>query len=324
MLREAAMARPQISWRRALEIGNEQTMRASVGSNFRRTKALQGILSVVPTVVILIFIRFYPIAEAIYRSFTDWNGLYRNNWIGLQNYVDIFTNSPFWTLLRNSFVLLISVPLQIFIGLLVAVLLYEEVSGWRFFRAIVYVPQIISAVIIGYLFRIAFGLDGPVNLVLRDIGMQFLAGEWLGNSATALFVLVFCLTWFSIGWQAIVILGGMSKLSPSILESASLDGANFWQKTFLVIVPMIARTIEYGAIMSIVWTFTGTFAFIYSVTYGGPGYETSTIDYMIYTKFYQASANYGFATALAVVLLVIILVLTYGEMTFTNKVSEWE
>jgi multiple sugar transport system permease protein len=76
--------------------------------------------------------------------------------------------------------------------------------------------------------------------------------------------------------------------------------------------------------MSIVWTFTGTFAFIYSITYGGPGYETTTIDYMIYTKFYQASANYGFATALAVILLVIILILTYIEMRFTNSVSDWE
>jgi multiple sugar transport system permease protein len=299
-------------------------MKASRHAGFRRIKAIQAILSIVPTIVILVFMRFYPIAEAIYRSFTDWNGLYRNNWVGLQNYVTIFTNSPFWTLLRNSFVLLISVPLQLLFGLLVAVLLYEEVSGWRFFRAIVYVPQIISAVIIGYLFRIGFGLDGPVNRILRDLGAQFMAIEWLGNSASALFVLVFCLTWFSIGWQAIVILGGMSKLSPSILESASLDGANFWQRTFLVIVPMISRTIEYGAIMSIVWTFTGTFAFIYSTTYGGPGYETSTIDYMIYTKFYQASANYGFATALAVILLIIVVALTLAEMTYTNRVSEWE
>jgi multiple sugar transport system permease protein len=299
-------------------------MRIAGAPGFRKAKAVQGVLSVVPTLVILLFIRFYPIAEAIYRSFTNWDGLYRNEWVGLKNYVDIFTNSPFWTLLRNNFVLLISVPLQIVLGLFVAVLLYEEVAGWRFFRAIVYVPQIISAVIIGYLFRIAFGLDGPINVVLRNLGLKFMAIEWLGDSATALFVLVFCLTWFSIGWQAIIILGGMTKISPSVLESAHLDGANFWQRTFLVIVPMISRTLEYGAIMSIVWTFTGIFAFIYSITYGGPGYETSTIDYMIYTKFYQASANYGFATGLAVILLIIIMVLTFAEMTFTNKVSEWE
>ncbi len=299
-------------------------MRTTTRSNFRRIKAWQGVLSVLPVLFIMVFIRFYPIGEAIYRSFTNWNGLYQNDWVGLKNYVDIFTNSPFWTLLRNSLVLLISVPLQIFLGLLVAVLLYEEVVGWKFFRTIVYVPQIISAVIIGYLFRIAFGLDGPVNLVLHKLSMDFLAIEWLGNAASALFVLVFCLTWFSIGWQAIVILGGMSKISPSVIEAASLDGANFWQRAFYIIVPMISRTLEYGAIMSIVWTFTGTFAFIYSITYGGPGYETSTIDYMIYTKFYQASANYGFATGLAVILLVIIMVLTIAEMQFTNKVSEWE
>jgi len=299
-------------------------MKAFPSSNARTTKAIQGYLSAIPAIVIMLFIRFYPIAEAIYRSFTNWDGLYKNDWVGFKNYIDIFTNSPFWTLLRNSFVLLISVPLQIIIGLLIAVLLYEEIAGWRFFRAIIYIPQIISAVIIGYLFRIAFGLDGPINLVLRRLGLQFLSIEWLGNSGTALFVLVFCLTWFSIGWQAVVILGGMTKISPSIIESANLDGANFWQRTFLIIVPMISRTIEYGAIMSIVWTFTGTFAFIYSITYGGPGYETSTIDYMIYTKFYQASANYGFATGLAVILLIIILVLTVAEMRFTNKVSDWE
>ena len=287
-------------------------------------KAWQGVLSILPVVVIMLVIRYYPIAEAIYRSFTNWDGLYKNDWVGLSNYIEIFTNSPFWTLLRNSFVLLISVPLQIFFGLMIAILLYEEVAGWQFFRAIIYVPQIISAVIIGYLFRVAFGLDGPINMVLRNIGLDFLAIEWLGNAGTALTVLVLCLTWFSIGWQAVVILGGMTRIPPSVLESASLDGANFWQRAFKIVVPMIARTLEYGAIMSIVWTFTGTFAFIYSITYGGPGYETSTIDYMIYTKFYQASANFGFATALAVILLIIIMILTFVEMYYTNRISDWE
>ncbi len=291
---------------------------------FRRIKTLQAVLSILPVILVLLAMRLYPIFAAIYRSFTNWNGLYRNDWIWLENYVDIFTNSPFWMLLRNSLVLLISVPLQIVFGLIVAVLLYEEVSGWRFFRAIVYLPQIISAVTIGYLFRVAFGLDGPINLVLRNVGLKFMAIEWLGSSTTGLGVLVFCLTWFSIGWQAIVILGGMSKISPEVFEAAKMDGANFWQRTFLVIVPMISRTIEYGLIMSMVWTFTSVFAFIYSITSGGPGYETSTIDYMIYTKFYQASANYGFACALAVLLLIIILIFTIAEMRYTNKASQWE
>lgn len=292
--------------------------------SIRKIKISEGILSIIPVVIILIFIRFYPIVMAIYRSFTNWNGLYRSDWIGLHNYVEIFTNSPFWTLLRNSMVLLTTVPLQLMIGIFVAVLLYEEVKGWRFFRVIIYFPQIISAVTIGYLFRVAFSLDGPVNLVIRDIGLKYFAIEWLGDTATALGVLVFCLTWFSIGWQAIVILGGMSKISPEVFEAAKMDGANYWQRTFYVVIPMISRTIEYAVIMSMVWTLTSIFAFIFTITAGGPGYETSTIDYMIYIKFYQAGAPYGMASAFAVILLIIILVITIAEVRYTNKASEWE
>ncbi len=292
--------------------------------SMRATRKKEAALSILPVIIILLFMRVYPMAAAIYRSFTNWNGLYRNDWVGLKNYFDIFSNSLFWMLLKNSMVLLMSVPFQILIGLLVAVLLYEEVAGWRFFRAIVYLPQIISAVTIGYLFRVSFGLDGPVNIVLRKIGLDILAIEWLGNSATGLLILVFCLTWFSIGWQALVILGGMSKISPDIFEAAELDGASFWQRTFYIVVPMISRTLEYAVIMSMVWTFTSVFAFVYSITSGGPGYETSTIDYMIYTKFYQASANFGYASALAVILLVIIMAFTIVEMRYTNKVSGWE
>jgi len=299
-------------------------MNASKRTGLEQVKFREGVLSILPVIFILLFMRVYPMGAAIYRSFTNWNGLYRNDWVGLENYRAIFTDGLFWMLLRNSFVLLISVPLQVLFGLFVAVLLYEEVKGWRFFRAVVYLPQIISAVTIGYLFRVAFGLDGPVNMVLRNAGLGSIAIEWLGNTTTALIILVLCLTWFSIGWQSIVMLGGMSRISPEVFEAAKMDGANFWQRTFYIVLPMISRTIEYGVIMSMVWTFTSVFAFIFSITSGGPGYETSTIDYMIYTKFYQASANYGYASALAVILLVIILIITVIEMVYTNKASSWE
>jgi len=299
-------------------------MKGAKSIGIRKIKISEGMLSILPVMIILIFIRFYPMVMAIYRSFTNWDGLYRSDWVGLKNYIVIFTDSPFWMLLRNSLVLLLSVPLQLIIGLFVAVLLYEEVKGWRFFRTIIYLPQIIAAITIGYLFRVAFSLDGPVNTVLRNFGLNFIAVEWLGNTGTALFVLVFCLTWFAIGWQAIVILGGMSKISPEVFEAAKMDGANYWQRTFHVVIPMISRTIEYAIIMSMVWTLTSIFAFIYSITGGGPGYETSTMDYMIYTKFYQAGRPYGFATALSVILLLIILAITVVEMRITNKASEWE
>src|SRR3989304_2202724 len=175
-----------------LDVLKAMSTNVSVGK--RKLKISEGWLSILPVIFILLFIRFYPMVMAIYRSFTNWDGMLRNDWVGLKNYIQVFTDSPSWMLLRNSLVLLLSVPLQVMLGILVAVLLYEEVKGWRFFRTIIYLPQIIAAITIGYLFRVAFSLDGPINSVLRFLHLDFIAIEWLGNTATALFVLVFCLT----------------------------------------------------------------------------------------------------------------------------------
>ena len=158
-------------------------MNSNVTVGRRKLKISEGWLSILPVIFVLIFIRFYPMVMAFYRSFTNWDGMYRSDWVGLKNYIQIFTDSPFWTLFRNSLVLLLAVPLQLFFGLFVAVLLYEEVTGWRAFRVIIYLPQIVAAITIGYLFRVAFGLDGPVNVVLRNIRLLFsrwrMAGEHL-------------------------------------------------------------------------------------------------------------------------------------------------
>jgi len=292
-------------------------------NSLKRRKAIQGILSIIPVVVILLLIRAYPIATAIYKSFTNWNGLSKNDWVGLQNYIDVIFDGPFWELLKNNFILLLNVPIQVIVGLIVAVLLYEEVPGWKFFRSLYYIPQIISAVIIGYLFKIFFGLYGPLNLVFKNMGLDFLAIDWFGNGSTGLLIIILCLVWFSIGWQAILMLGGMSSISPSIFEAAKIDGANYWQRTFHIVLPMLVRVIEYAVVMSGVWTFTGLFPFIYSLTKGGPGYETTTIDYMIYLKAFVSGNDLGMACSLAVILLIIILALTFIEMKVADRSDDW-
>ena len=185
----------------------------------------------------------------------------------------------------------------------------------------IYTPQIISAVIIGYLFRIFFGFRGPVNIVLQTVGLDSMAIEWFGNSYTALAVIVISITWYGIGWQAIVMLGGMSSIDPSVLEAAVIDGANYWQRAFRVMFPMILRVIEFGVIASGVWTLTQLFPFLHVMTRGGPGYETTTLDYMIYLKSFGFSfgINYGMACAIAVILLFIIFALTTLEMLASRR-----
>jgi ABC-type sugar transport system permease subunit len=291
----------------------------------RRTRAREIGLSLLPVAVVLVVFRVYPIVTAVIKSFTNWDGLSRNDWVGFKNYTDLVTSGTFWIVLRNTLVLLLNVPLQVFIGLVVALLLYEQVKGWRIYRAVIYTPQIISAVVIGFLFKTFFSLNGPVNVVLKSVGLERLAIEWFGSAGTALGVLVLSIVWFSIGWQAIVILGGMSAIPPSVFEAARLDGASYWQRAFLVVVPMLVRTIEFAVIASGVWTLTQLFPFLYSMTKGGPGYETTTLDYLIYLRSFGLGfgSNYGYASAVAVVLLVMVLAFTAIEMRVANRADDW-
>ena len=298
----------------------------ALASRRRRTRRREIFFSLLPILVILLVFRVYPIVTALGKSFTNWDGLYRSDWVGLRNYISFVKDPTFWLVLRNTLILLINVPLQVLIGIIVALLLYEQVPGWRIYRAVVYTPQIISAVIIGFLFKIFFGYDGPFNGILRAIGLGGIAIEWFGNSLTALGVIVFSIVWFSIGWQAIVILGGLSSIPTSVFEAAIIDGANYWQRAFKIVVPMLGRVIEFAVIASGVWTLTQLFPFLFSMTKGGPGYETSTLDYMIYLKSFGTGfgRDYGTASAIAVMLLILVLALTMIEMKLTNRASDWE
>ena len=290
-----------------------------------RIRRREIILSLLPIVVILLVFRVYPIVSSLARSFTNWDGLYRHDWVGLRNYANFIAEGPFWMILRNTLILLVNVPLQVMAGIIIALLLYEQLPGWRVYRAVIYTPQIISAVIIGFLFKVFFGLDGPFNAVLRAVGLGSLAIEWFGNSFTALGVIVFSVVWFSIGWQAIVILGGLSAIPPSVFEAAIIDGANYWQRAFRIVVPMLVRVLEFSVIASGVWTLTQLFPFLFSMTKGGPGYETSTLDYMIYLRSFGTGfgRDYGTATAVAVMLLVLVLALTIAEMKLANRADDW-
>ena len=300
-------------------------MADSIPGRRSRIKRREILLSLLPIAVILLIFRVYPIALALGRSFTDWNGLFRHDWVGIANHVNFVKSGQFWTVFRNTLILLINVPLQVFIGIVVALLLYERVAGWRIYRAVVYTPQIISAVIIGFLFKIFFGYEGPFNAVLKAVGLGGLAIEWFGNNFTALGVIVFSIVWFSIGWQAIVILGGLSAIPPSVFEAAIMDGARYWQRAFLIVIPMLVRVIEFAVIASGVWTLTQLFPFLFAMTKGGPGYETSTLDYMIYLKSFGIgfSSDYGTASAIAVMLLILVLALTVIEMRLANRADDW-
>lgn len=290
----------------------------------RKRKELRvSLLGIAPVVLVLLVFRAYPLGSVIYNSLTNWDGLFRHDFIGLKNYVRIFQTDYFWLTLANCFIMFINVPIQVLVGLVVSMLLYEKTLGWRFFRSLYYLPQIVSAVIVGYLFAIFFSYGGPVNGLFRVLGAPQLAIEWLGNRFTAIGVVIIALVWINIGWQGVLMLGGLSAINPSIFEAAKMDGANFFQRTFYVMLPMIGRVIEYSFIYSVAWTFTGLFPFIYSITNGGPGYDTTTLDFLVYEKAFREDSSMGKACALAVILLVIVCALTLLQRRISRRANDW-
>ena len=287
-----------------------------------RNQKIYAVLSVIPAVLIIASVKAWPIIQTILHSFTNWDGLYRNDFVGLDNYRNFISSGLFAKLLGNSLFLLISVPAQVLIGILVAVLLYERTMGWKAFRAIYYIPQIISLVILGFLFKSMFSMNGPINHVLSALGLLKTPVEWLAKGNTALPVLTICITWYSVGWQVIMILGGMSSIDPQVFEAAKIDGANFFVRTFKIIIPMIFHTLTYCVVMSVVWTFTSLFSLIYSMTNGGPGYETMTLDYMVYVKSFLKGDQFGYACAIAVILLIIVMIITLINLRVSRAAEE--
>lgn len=292
-------------------------------SPFRREGLLQGLFPVIPVVLIVAGIKGYPVVVTVLKSFTNWDGVH-SKYIGLWNYLRLFQGHDFWVMVRNSMMLLLHIPILLFVGFVLAILLKERLPGWRVFRSITYLPQVISIVIIGYVFRALFAYDGSVNRLLGLLGLKALAIEWLGNGYTGILVIILSMVYQSLGWEVLLIFGGMSAIPESVMEAADLDGAGYWRRLFRIIIPLLTQVVRYSVIVSVMWVFTGLFPFIYTITRGGPGYETTTLDYMIYQQAFSSGSMLGAASATAVVLLLIVLALTRVQMVVADRLGSWE
>jgi multiple sugar transport system permease protein len=288
-------------------------------ASLRRKEALTAFLSLLPAFILMAVLMWYPLATAIYHSFTRWDGL-NTTWIGLQNYVDIFTSGQLWLLLRNNFIFLLSIPGILLISLVVSVLLFEEVPGWRFFRSVYYLPTILSAVVVGLLMKTLFSSVGAVNEALGAIGLGGLAQGWIDNAPTAFFVLILSFYWQTLGQGVLIFLSGLAALPHELIEAARIDGANWWQRLFRIVFPLLAPAISYFMVMNIIYIFVGLFALVYSITRGGPGYETTPIDYMIYLKAFE-SGDLGYASALSVVLLILVSGVCWLQVRVLNMIA---
>src|SRR5690606_28023827 len=213
-----------------LETGGRWAMK------LRKHDQRTGYLSILPAFLLLAVFVGYPILNTFMHSFTNWDGL-NADWIGFDNYRSIFSNDGLWKMLRVNLIFLLSVPGILLLSLIVTVLLFEEVPGWRFFRSVYYIPTILSVIVVGYLMKSIFSSGGLVNAVLKGLGLEGLIVDWLNVVPTAFAVLILSFYWQTLGQGTLIFLSGMSSISSEMFEAARIDGAGWWQRLFRVTIP---------------------------------------------------------------------------------------
>lgn len=264
-----------------------------------------------PWLIGLIVFVLGPMAASLYLSMTDYNFLQPPEWVGFENYLQMFTSDPRYlkAVGVTAFYVAVSVPLQLAFALALAMLLDRAIAGVSVYRAVFYLPSLIGAsVAIAVLWRTVFGADGLVNGALGLVGIES-TKSWVGSPDTALLTLVALNVW-TFGSPMIIFLAGLRQIPRSYYEAAEVDGAGPVRRFLRITVPLLTPIVFFNLILQTIFAFqTFTQAYIISGGRGGPA--DSTLFYTLYL-YQQGFGNFemGYASAMAWVLLVAIAAVT--------------
>lgn len=286
----------------AFEASPERSRRLTLATQRRLT----AFLLTVPALVLVIGLIAVPVGQAVYYSMTEWNGI-TSTWIGPSAYLQTFENPTFWRVLENNGLLLFAVPFALAIPMGMAVLLHEQVAGWRFFRSAYFMPTAISWVVIGMVAERFFSYGGLLSKLLGWTGIPAIKSGLVGNESTALLALAITFVWSTIGTNTMIFLTGLATLDEHVHEAAFIDGASHLQAFTHVTLPHMKRFVQLAFVLTTISAFSALFSLIFVMTGGGPGYSTTTIEFFVYqTGFSQA--EFGTAALYGIILFVIMAV----------------
>ncbi|MBU5443846.1 carbohydrate ABC transporter permease [Paenibacillus sp. MSJ-34] len=271
----------------------------------------------------------YPIAAAFGYSLFDWQGLQRGTFVGIGNFVRLFTQEPFnrlfWNALsHNVYYFALEMIVQNGIAFVLAYIVYSKIKGAEWFKAAFFLPRLLSVIVVGFLWKlILHPNNGALNVALEAIGLDSWAKPWLGEPATALTAIILVNCWFLIGFAVLIFLAGLQSISQEIIEAAKLDGAQKFRLLRYMIVPMMKPSFIIMTVFTFVHSFEA-FELVYAMegSQGEPYFSTDTLAVYFYrTAFGSAgdSAAIGLGSALAVVLFIIIASLSALFMYSTRK-----
>lgn len=262
----------------------------------------------------------YPILSSFYTSLFNWSGIGEMDWVGFKNFINIFSDGNFInSLLNTGKYMLYQIPmilvLAILFGMIVAT--SKETKFINSFRTLVFLPYVLPSVAIAMLWVTVFNpISGFLNLSLDAIGLGFLTKDWLAHSGTAFGSIVWVKTWGSVGFYTVLILSGILNIPKEVLEAAEIDGANRIQRSVYVILPMLKNVLQVVIVFVLINSLR-IFEEPQLMTSGGPNRSTEPISLYIYEQAF-ANHNFGYASAMGVVFVLITLILTLLTLRVTR------
>ena len=272
----------------------------------------------VPAVVLMILFIAYPLGNAIYLSFFKWNGYsVKKDFIGVQNYISMFNDKTFVSSLRNTLLYgFVCTFLQQVIGLAMAVFLNTKFKGRGIARTVIYMPAMVSGLVMGYIMYFFFQTKGGVmNDILSSMGLATV--DWLGNGNTAIAVIIFINTWQFVGVSMVIYLAGIQGVSQSYIEAATVDGANAWQRFRFITLPLLQPALASSIIYNLIGGLK-LYDVIIALTDGGPAKKTHSLATYIANRYFDAERA-GYAAAIGVFSFVMIMVISMIVNAYFRK-----
>ena len=292
----------------------------SVATRRHVRENVQAYLFLLPSLAVLSFVYLYPMLQLFYLSVFRVNTVADMVYVGLNNFRRMIEHEQFRGALQHNAQLFPAVPIILVLATFLAALLNERMHGWRFYRAIIFLPYVLPVPVIGIAFTQMLQLHGVFNTILTQLGLGFLAQDWLGNTDINMYVIMSVIVWKELGFATILFLARLLSVPQELYEAAEIDGAGWWHRLWSVTVPQLKGIMATWAILEMFGLLSWVFGYIYTMTIGGPGNSTVVLEFFIYKMAFYYTGELGLAAGVATLLFSIALI-TIPLRTWLEGVS---
>ncbi|NLO37922.1 MAG: sugar ABC transporter permease [Ruminiclostridium sp.] len=275
--------------------------------SYKKQQTILIVLFLLIPLALLFVFSYLPLANMLRYSVNEWNGYSKTmKYVGIKNYVELFTRPELFSVFKVSLYYFGGSIVQIVLALYFAVILSDKIKGKNFFKGVLFFPYLMNGVAISFIFLYFFRPDGTLDSFLRLIGAEGLIQTWLRNPHIINYSLAGVSVWRYMGYAFVLFMGAIQSITSEFYEAAEIDGANKWQQFRYIIFPSILKIVELNMILAISGSIS-VFEIPYVMTRGGNGSMTfviQTVDMAFKNQ------KFGLASAMATVLLVIVIIIT--------------